>query len=141
MAVELQARGQDQGQQARLPLGDELMLRLSRNPASGWTVGWDRQISREHADLEWSGERLTVRCLERATNPLLVGGQAARNAVIRVGDEFRIGETLFRLVGEQQSEESPVGQRGASTPPSQLELRDNGHDASDDLQQFRSEEL
>jgi hypothetical protein len=141
MAVELQASGLDPGQQARLPLGEELMLRLGRNPASGWTVGWDRQISREHADLEWSGERLTVRCLERATNPLLVGGEAARSTVIEIGGEFRIGETVFRLVGEKQSQETPAIRPSGATAPAQLDLRDDANDLSDDLQSFRSEEL
>ncbi len=141
MAVELQASGLDQGQQARLPLGDELMLRLGRNPVSGWTVGWDRQISREHADLEWSGERLTVRCLERATNPLLVGGEAARNAVIGIGGEFRIGETVFRLVGEKKSRETPAKRPSGASASAQLDLRDDANDRADDLQSFRSEEL
>lgn len=139
MAIELQARGVDQEQQARLPLGDELLLRLGRNPKSGWKVGWDRQISREHADLEWDGGCLTVRCLDRAANPLLVGGKPARNAVIGVGGEFQIGDTHFCLVGPRAAK--PLENVSRSDDAQKLDLRDEQAGSSIDLHSFRSDEL
>lgn len=142
MAVELQAQGLEKGERASVPLGDELLLRLGRNPKTGWKVGWDRQISREHADLEWKRGRLIVRCLDRATNPLVVGGSPARSAVIGVGDEFHIGATVFRLVGETLATQREVARAAAATgPAAQLELRDDAHDSSAELHSFRSEEL
>lgn len=140
MTIELHARGVDDEQQSRLPLGDELLLRLGRNPKTGWKVGWDRQISREHADIQWDGGCLTVSCLDRATNPLLVGGQPARSAVIGIGGEFRIGDTQFRLVGERQPG-APAGiRRSKPSADPQLELRDDAAESSE-LYVFRSEEL
>ena len=137
MTIELQARGIEEEHQARLPLGDELLLRLGRNPQTGWKVGWDRQISREHADIQWDGGCLTICCLDRAANPLLVGGKPARSAVIGIGGEFKIGETQFRLVGQKPP--NAINRTGESDTP-QLEVRDDMTEASS-MHVFRSEEL
>ena len=44
MAVELQALGGEEGQQAVLPLEPNQTFRLGRAPQEGWHVGWDRLI-------------------------------------------------------------------------------------------------
>jgi hypothetical protein len=33
---------------------------LGRSPKSGWDVAWDKQISREHAELVFDDDLLTV---------------------------------------------------------------------------------
>ena len=40
-----------------------------------WAVGWDRQISRSHVEVQWKHGRLHVRKLAQATNPVFVRGK------------------------------------------------------------------
>lgn len=74
-------------------------VRIGRKPASGWAVTWDKQISREHADVVWDGAALKVSCLEAARNPIVIGDAPVRSAVITAGKTFIIGQTKFTLVG------------------------------------------
>ncbi len=79
--------------QNALPEGE--VVRLGRAPRNGWKVGWDIQISREHADLTWQNGQLQVECLETARNPVLVEGKKGSRFRLSVGDSFRIGRTQF----------------------------------------------
>ena len=83
-----------------LPLDQKLVL--GRNPGT-WTVPWDDQISRQHAELIWQDGRLDVTQCERALNPIFVRGQETRHFVIRPGEHFVIGSTTFTLVEDQVS--------------------------------------
>jgi adenylate cyclase len=76
------------------------VVRIGRKPANGWAVGWDKQISREHFDVEWDGTALKVTCLEAARNPIVVGDAPVRSAVIASGSKFVIGQTEFTCVGD-----------------------------------------
>lgn len=66
----------------------------------GWSVLWDRQVSRRHVQVDWDGKRLQVQVLPSASNPLFVRGQARESATLRVGDHFVLGDTTFTLVDE-----------------------------------------
>ncbi len=74
-------------------------VRIGRKPTSGWAVSWDKQISREHADVEWDGAELKVSCLDDARNPIVIGDTPVRSAVIAPGGKFVIGQTEFTFVG------------------------------------------
>jgi adenylate cyclase len=76
------------------------VVRIGRKPANGWPVGWDKQISREHFDVEWDGAALKVTCLEAARNPIVVGEDPVRSAIIANGTKFVIGQTEFTFVGD-----------------------------------------
>lgn len=76
------------------------VVRIGRKPASGWPVSWDKQISREHADVEWDGAALKVTCLDEARNPIVVGDSPVRSAIIASGKKFVIGQTEFTFVGD-----------------------------------------
>jgi len=132
MAVELLARGVEGIHQTALPLSEKQVVRLGRNPQSGWQVGWDRLISREHADIRWEGDFLHIQCLEKATNPLVANGQPHRQLVLRVGEKFQIGQTVFELVQKQ----APPIDDGATL---QMELRYDEN--SEDLIAYESGEL
>ncbi|MDA1163537.1 MAG: adenylate/guanylate cyclase domain-containing protein [Planctomycetota bacterium] len=76
------------------------VVRIGRKPENGWAVSWDKQISREHADVEWDGTALKVTCLEAARNSIFIGNEPVRSAVIASGTTFVIGQTEFTLVGD-----------------------------------------
>ena len=111
----------DQHWRRRAPAGRT--IRLGRAPLDGWAVPWDLRISREHADLMLVGERLEVRCLENARNPIYRHEQPARQFEVGPGEEFRIGGTVFRL--ERVSAFAPSARPGppADSPiASEVEL-------------------
>ena len=78
-----------------------------------WAVGWDRQISRSHVEVQWKHGRLHVRKLAQATNPVFVRGKAKEEFVLKPGEQFVIGGTMFTLADEKVTiaaadERSPV---------------------------------
>lgn len=87
-------------------------VRMGRAPADGWIVVGDMSISREHVDLWAHGGQLAIRCLETARNPILVNGQALREALIPGGGTFRIGATAFqvKLIEVPGEGEASIGQ-------------------------------
>ena len=128
MSVELQAFGTDDGQSAVLELVTSEVQRLGRSPQNDWVVNWDRLISREHADLKWDEGQLEIRCLEKATNPVVIDGESYRELKIDIGSEFLIGATKFRLVESAEPED-----------PSRLAMSDDEPVAG--LQTYQSDEL
>ncbi len=97
LSVELtaQAEGADQRLTQILRIGET--TRLGRAPKRGMTIPWDSRISREHADLQWDGQRLRVTCLESARNKIKSQNKSARELFISIGGEFRIGSTRFKI--------------------------------------------
>jgi adenylate cyclase len=95
--LDLIVMGPDPGQRWRRSIPADRVTRLGRGVRNGWAVPWDLQISREHCDLEVRGDRVVIRCLERATNPAYYKGEAAREITVGAGDAFRIGSTRFRV--------------------------------------------
>ncbi len=71
------------------------VTRLGRAPASGWTISWDRRISREHADLCWKDGKLTIVCRPTASNPIKVRGAFLREVVVEKSEAFEIGSSSF----------------------------------------------
>lgn len=94
---ELVADGRQANEHRRLRLeGGESVL-LGRAPRTGWKIPWDKKISREHAEIEWQGEKLHVRCLKTARNPILFQGAVVSEFYACLGDRFQIGDTVFQL--------------------------------------------
>ena len=88
---QLIATGPGAKQHWRREASPSFQTRIGRESPGGWSVPWDMRISREHADLIFHNDRLEVRCLESARNPAVFNGRAARELVVRPGQEFRIG--------------------------------------------------
>jgi adenylate cyclase len=57
-------------------------------------------VSREHAQLEWTGRLLKVRRLPHATNPIFFHGEQVERLRLALDDHFVIGRTHFRLVDD-----------------------------------------
>ncbi len=66
-----------------------------------WSVPWDTQISRRHAELYWNGESLRVTRLPSATNPIFFRGSAVEQCELTPGQHFVIGRTTFTLTQSQ----------------------------------------
>jgi adenylate cyclase len=93
-------RSQDRWRRA-LPMPDsEERVTLGRT-SSGWAVPWDDRVSREHADIEWSGTLLTVTRKLNARNPIFYKGVRKDQFQVSVGDHFVIGQTTFSLVDQR----------------------------------------
>ena len=94
---ELIAQGPEprQAWRKRLPL--DATVRLGRAPRHGFAAPWDLYISREHADLMLSGDKLIVHKLASARSPIFQREQPLEELEISPGDAFTIGKTVFRL--------------------------------------------
>ncbi len=92
--AELIAKGPE-GQTFRQRLVEGQTVRFGRAPASGWTIEWDRSISREHGDLCWQNGQLSVTCLQTAANPIKVGGAVYREVSVGKSESFEIGQSTF----------------------------------------------
>ncbi len=104
--MQLTALGPD-GQQAQIDLVEAMVMRFGRAPKSGWAIPWDLQISREHADIQWTDGRLKVNCTTGAANAIIYDGRLQREINVGLGETFRIGTTEFRMVPPRQASEAP----------------------------------
>jgi hypothetical protein len=84
-----------------LPEGNA--VRLGRNPPQGWSVQIDPMMHREHVDVLLENGLLTVRLLEGKTNLILFEGTARTNCMLSPGEQFQIGQTLFRYLDITES--------------------------------------
>ena len=107
--AELIALGKGNQQRLWQSIPEDETIVLGRAPRNGWSVPWDRLISREHAHLRLSGDQLEVSELETARNPIVYLDQPSKQFVLGSSEEFRIGETTFRF------EISPPDEPGAQT--------------------------
>jgi adenylate cyclase len=89
-------QGELQDQQAHRPLLANEGIVLGRDPQA-WGVPWEAWLSRRHAELRWDGERLHVRRLPEAGNPIFFQGEPAETFSLKRGDRFVIGRTTFTL--------------------------------------------
>ena len=81
-------------------------VRFGRKSLAGWSIPWDKQISREHGDLKWNGAQLEVACLEAARNLIyLSGGDAVCEARLVPGQTFIIGQTTFSVAGLEMADD------------------------------------
>jgi adenylate cyclase len=103
--VDLIAQGMQDQQRWRRGLPEGRTVLLGRT-AGEWSVPWDEQISRRHAQLTWSGGRLHVCRVPAARNPIFVGGEAIEEADLRPGESFVSGGTTFTVTDEKPEVES-----------------------------------
>jgi adenylate cyclase len=103
--AELLVAGPEPMQRWRRPIPPGEVIRLGRAPRSGWAVPWDLLISREHADLELVEGKLRVRRLDASRNPISFRGADNADFLLNVGEQFRIGRTLFQLVSSDREED------------------------------------
>jgi adenylate cyclase len=95
--AELIAVGKNNQQRCWASLPTDETIMLGRAPRKGLSVPWDPLISREHALLLVREGKLSVRELETARNPILMGGSPVKQFAVEPHGEFIIGETRFRF--------------------------------------------
>ncbi len=98
--ADLIAQGADAQHRWRRTLLAGRPVTLGRAPG-GWPTSWDDRVSRQHAEISWDGQRLHVRQLPGARNPIFVKGRPAQQFEIEPGEHFVIGETTFTLTDER----------------------------------------
>jgi len=112
---DLIAQGPSPSDRWRRPLprsGEPAAFTLGR-VAPGWAVPWDDRISRQHAELNWNGERLLVSRMIDARNPIFHRGLRKDQFELGIGDHFVIGQTTFSIVDQRvrvlpQSDDPPA---------------------------------
>lgn len=77
---------------------DQVLLGRTSDP---WSVPWDDRVSRNHASLQWKGNRLEVVKLPQARNAIFFRGQQREEFVAAVGEHFVIGQTTFTITDQQ----------------------------------------
>lgn len=97
---DLVAQAEDGRGRWRRPLQRGASVLLGRQQCQ-WSVPWDSQISRRHAEVHWDGEKLRVTRLPSARNPVFYKGQAVEHCEVGAGQHFVIGRTTFTLTGSQ----------------------------------------
>lgn len=97
--AELIAQGELPTHHWRRPLSSDRPFVLGR-AAGEWSIPWDRYVSESHAEATWIGDRLRVRRLPAARNPLFFRGDEADSFEVQAGECFAIGETTFTLLAE-----------------------------------------
>jgi adenylate cyclase len=116
---DLIARGPDPADSWRRQLpADEPVVLGSADGA--WAVPWDPFVSRRHAELTWRNNRLKVRKVAGATNPLFHNGRPSDAFEVQLGGAFVIGRTVFAVA------ESVLTPHPADSPPL-LETRTIAH--------------
>lgn len=97
------AQGPEPTQNSQREIASGKTLQIGRMPECDLSIGWDRRISRRHADLSWDGGRLSIACHDGVLNPIVYRGSACKAAEMRIGEEFRIGRTVFRVAEDDSS--------------------------------------
>lgn len=128
---QLVATGPNPGERLEFELVEGSSVRFGRKSPSGWSIPWDKQISREHADLQWAAGQLQVACMESARNPIYLGaGEAVRQVSLLPGQSFIIGQTNFAVVGielaDEQSGDGPEEHAFNRQTLQEFEFRDAG---------------
>ncbi len=81
-------------------------VRIGRGAAAELRLGWDREVSRVHAELEWLGDGWAVLDDGLASNGSYVNGERLiGRRRLSAGDEIRIGTTAltFRTPAPEES--------------------------------------
>jgi len=101
-----------------IPLGE--VIRVGRAPRNGWAVPWDALISREHAEVQLVNSQLRVRRLDAARNPIYYLDVDNSDFLLKAGEQFRIGRTVFQMVAAEMEEDSPSPSAERSFHPDEL---------------------
>jgi len=97
---DLIAQGEEPQQRWRRALPEDETLVLGR-AAPVWAAPWDAQISRQHAEMTFRGDRREVVRLPAARNPVFFQGREENRFSLRPGEHFVIGKTTFTLVDQR----------------------------------------
>ncbi|HLA85490.1 MAG TPA: adenylate/guanylate cyclase domain-containing protein [Thermoguttaceae bacterium] len=96
---DLIAQGEESQERWRraLPEGETIVLGRA---AGVWATPWDTHVSRRHAEMTLRGDRLDVKRMPSARNPIFFQGKEVDQFTVRPGGHFVIGGTTFTLVDQ-----------------------------------------
>lgn len=100
--ADLIAQGEEPQQRWRRTLPEGQRVVLGRT-GGVWAVPWDQHVSRQHAELTWTGQHLEVVQWPGARNPIFFRGQQSSRFALRPGEHFVIGSTTFTLADQRVS--------------------------------------
>jgi len=101
----LHAQSSCKQHQTRIPLPEASTVTIGRRPDNQCSVFWDREVSRQHAQLELVADGIQLTCLPNAGNPIFVDDRPCRNAIVMAGSSFRIGSTFFAVAADRSKPE------------------------------------
>jgi len=110
---DLIAQGSEPRERWRRPLPSGEPFYIGRT-ADEWATPWDDRISRIHAEVTWKGDKLHVKKLPSARNPIFVRGRTQEEFSLRPGEHFVIGHTRFMITDERANvafDSRPVTER------------------------------
>src|SRR5262245_39784381 len=93
----------------RRPLPPLSVIPDRRPGQGGWATEWDNYTSRQHAILQWEGNRLRVQRSPKAGNPIFFKNVPADDFTALNGESFRIGNTVFTVFDEYAPVEMSIG--------------------------------
>ncbi len=114
LALQVTIAGKEPSQRLHRTLDVGQAVRVGRSLKQGWEIPWDPMISREHAILSWIDDRLHVRCLEHARNPIFYRGKSVREANVTPNEWFQIGQTTFHTHAVLDPEARQATERNAT---------------------------
>lgn len=106
--MDLIAVGREPRQRWRIRLQTGEPYILGRVHDGLLVVPWDRQISRQHAQLTLKEDKLFVQALPGIRNPVCYLGQEVKTCEVLAGEHFVIGETSFQLESSHWSASTPA---------------------------------
>lgn len=109
------AQGPNPGEAWRRPLPPDGTVVLGREPEA-WNVPWEQFLARRHAELSLRIDKLKVRRLATAANPLFRGGKESDSFELHPGESFVIGRTAFSLAEPSTRLPTP-SDRGSDPAP------------------------
>ncbi len=107
---QLIAQGPDPKQRWRQWLHPGTVYCLGRDQAAELPVPWESFLSRRHVELTCGPDRVRLRRLSVATNPVYVEGKAVNECTLEPGEHFVVGGTRFSLIKLQSTAHSPSDQ-------------------------------
>src|SRR5262245_49634572 len=90
----------------RRPVPPEGTVVLGRDSDS-WNAPWEPFLARRHAELTFKIDRLKVRRLATAANPIFHAGKPCDSCELQPGGSFVIGRTVFTLADLSTRPQSP----------------------------------
>lgn len=106
------------GVQRLIPLRDRRALTIGRRDGNDVVLGWDREVSRTHLELQRVGTRWTAADDGLSRNGVYVNGRRVTSRLrLTDGDTVRCGRTLIVFRDPQAREDETIDQGSILTPP------------------------
>ena len=83
----------------QFPLLFDRVLSIGRNRGENIIIIRHKSVSRQHAKISFDGKSFRIDDV-KSTNGTIINGQKVQSAILKSGDEVKIGEAVLQLKGE-----------------------------------------